>query len=209
MDYRAHWEQVYTKKADAELSWYQDHPSVSLELFDRISPKPRRVIDAGGGQSLLAEQMLDQGAEHAVVIDISETAIQRSRERISKHPERIEWIVGDVLRTQDLGTFDLWHDRAVFHFLSTDEDKARYIQAVTSALTPGTHAIIGGFAPTGPEKCSGIPVQRHDAKALAATFGSGFSLLHAANEQHMTPWGAAQDFVYVLLERTGSAAPPA
>jgi SAM-dependent methyltransferase len=201
MDRRAHWENVYQSKGDAELSWFQAQPGVSLALFDSIRPRPGRVIDVGGGQSALAGELLARGVDEITVLDISERAIERGRARLGERADRVRWIIADVLEARDLRTFDLWHDRAVFHFLTDATDRRRYFEVASRAVAPGGHAIVATFALTGPEKCSGLPVCRYDAVGLAAEFAPAFRPVGSSSETHTTPWGKRQDFTYALLER--------
>ena len=195
-----HWEAVYASKADHELSWFQPAPTVSLDFVQRLRPPPRSAIDIGGGQSALAGELLRIGVEDVTVLDISESAIARAKERLGADASRVRWIVGDALGSHTL-SLDLWHDRAVFHFLIDERDRRRYVDAATRAVRPAGHAIVATFAPTGPEKCSGLPVRRYDADALAAEFAPWFTLVDAATETHSTPWGKPQDFTYVALRR--------
>ncbi len=200
---RAHWEGVYSQKPDAKLSWHQSDPTTSLALLAQLPAPPARVVDVGGGQSALAGILLERpGIEDVAVLDISLHAIDRARERLGPAAaSRVRWICCDLLAAQGIGPVDLWHDRAVFHFLVDPADRARYIEAAARAVVPGGHAIVATFAPTGPERCSDLPVQRWDAPSLAAAFAPAFTLAAAATEQHVTPWGATQDFSYALLRR--------
>ncbi len=201
MDRKVHWEGVYGTKGDTELSWFQAQPAVSLSLIDSLRPLPRRVIDVGGGQSALARGLLDRGIEAVTVLDIANAAIERGRARLGPDADRVRWIVADVLDHPELGEFDLWHDRAVFHFQTDADDRRRYVATASRAVRPGGHVIVATFAPTGPEKCSGLPVCRYDPAGLVAEFGSPFSLTASTVETHTTPWGKSQDFTYVILER--------
>ncbi len=205
MDPAAHWQTIYRSKADEELSWLQSSPRTSLELIDRIDPQPRRVIDVGGGQSTFAGEALARGAEDVVVLDIAEAAIERGKERLGALAERVRWIVGDALDIPalGLGEFDLWHDRAVFHFLTDPDERRRYVDAAARSVRPGGHAIMATFAPSGPEKCSGLPVRRCDAESLREEFDPFFELIHSEEETHTTPWGKGQAFTYALLRRRG------
>ena len=198
---RAHWETIYETKADTDLSWYQASPEVSLALIAALRPAPQRVIDIGGGQSALAGELLARGTGHITVLDLSAAAIERARQRVGPGAERIRWIVGSVLEPQELGPCDLWHDRAVFHFLTDAEDRRRYVAAAAAAVPAGGHAVVATFSPTGPEKCSGLPVCRYDATALAAEFAPAFRLVDSTAEAHRTPWGKTQDFTYAVLRR--------
>ncbi len=201
MNPRHHWDTVYQTKGDTELSWFQSQPATSLALINALTPQPRRIIDIGGGQSPLAGELLNRGHTSVTVLDISAAAIERAQQRLGPDRNRVHWIVGDILEPLDLGEADLWHDRAVFHFLTDPNDRRRYADALRRTLPVGGHAIIATFAPTGPEKCSGLPVRRYDAAALAAEFGSTYRLVNSATEAHTTPWGKPQDFTYIVLQR--------
>ncbi|MBX3359716.1 MAG: class I SAM-dependent methyltransferase [Phycisphaeraceae bacterium] len=201
MDTRAHWESVYETKGDAELSWFQATPTTSLALFDSISPLPERVIDVGGGQSALAGELVGRGVREIAVLDISAAAIDRARARLGERADRVRWIVADALDAGDVGELDLWHDRAVFHFLTSPDDRRRYIATVERAIPRGGHVIMATFARTGPERCSGLPVCRYDASLLAGEFGESFRLVNSAAEDHGTPWGKNQAFAYAVLRR--------
>jgi 2-polyprenyl-3-methyl-5-hydroxy-6-metoxy-1,4-benzoquinol methylase len=194
-----HWDEIYTSKNDAELSWTQAEPATSLALIAEACSADS-VIDVGGGTSLLAERLLDRGYV-VTVLDISQAAIDRARQRLGDRATQVDWIVADVTAGPELGTFDVWHDRAVFHFLTTSEDRAAYVALLARTVSVGGHAVIATFALDGPEKCSGLEVRRYDGGALAAELGSGFRLLKTVPELHRTPWDARQSFQYSLFER--------
>lgn len=201
-----HWENVYKSKADAELSWFQRAPEVSVALIKGLGPgaEPgaRRVIDVGGGQSALAGELLERGlAGEVTVLDISAAAVERGKARLGAPAARVRWIVGDVLEAGALGPVDVWHDRAVFHFLTRAAERRRYAALAAGAVAPGGHAIVATFAPTGPEKCSGLAVSRFDAPSLAAEFAPHFELVASRAETHTTPWGKGQGFTWVVLRR--------
>jgi SAM-dependent methyltransferase len=194
-----HWETVYSSKSDAELSWTQAEPATSLALIADACPTGRGV-DVVGGTSLLAERLVERG--YAVtVLDISQAAIDRARERLGMRAGEVRWMVADVTAVADLGTFDVWHDRAVFHFLTAAADRAAYVALLARTVPVGGHAIIATFALDGPEKCSGLEVRRYDGRALAVELGQRFRLLKTVPELHRTPWNAAQSFQYSLFER--------
>ncbi|MBL8765266.1 MAG: class I SAM-dependent methyltransferase [Phycisphaerae bacterium] len=201
MERREHWETVYQTKKDAELSWFQDQPTLSLAKIGAMRPLPRRVIDVGGGQSALAGQLLGLGVEQVTVLDISGAAIQRGRERLGAQADRVRWITADVLEAGDLGEFDLWHDRAVFHFLTKREDRSAYAARAAAAVIPGGSMIVATFALEGPPKCSGLDVCRYDAAALAREFAPFFEPVSATTEVHRTPWGSSQAFTYAVFRR--------
>lgn len=194
-----HWDDVYTSKSDAELSWTQAEPTTSLELIAEACSNGR-VIDVGGGTSPLAGLLLERG--YAVtVLDISQAAIDRARRRLEKRAKGVGWVTGDVTAGPELGTFDLWHDRAVFHFLTAATDRAAYTALVVRTVPVGGHAVIATFALDGPEKCSGLQVRRYDGSTLAAELGPRFRLKKSVSELHQTPWAAPQSFQYSLFER--------
>jgi SAM-dependent methyltransferase len=194
-----HWENVYTSKSDEELSWMQAEPATSLALIARACSADS-VIDVGGGTSLLAERLLDEG--YAVtVLDISQAAIDRARQRLGARASEVGWIVADVTAGPDLGTFDVWHDRAVFHFLTAPADRAAYAELLARTVPVGGHAVIATFALDGPEKCSGLEVRRYDGNSLAAELGPRFRLMKSVPELHRTPRNAPQSFQYSLFQR--------
>jgi SAM-dependent methyltransferase len=198
MDRAAHWDRVY-QAGGPDLSWRQAEPEVSLALIGQVCPQGR-VIDIGGGTSPLPARLLDRGYAVAV-LDISPDALERARGLLGSRAGQVRWIAADVTRAPDIGAFDVWHDRAAFHFLTGQADRAAYVDLLSRTLPAGGHAIIATFAPQGPARCSGLDVRRYDAPALAAELGPGFELLHSVAETHVTPWGARQPFQYSLLRR--------
>lgn len=197
---KEHWEAVYTSMNDAELSWTQSEPATSLALIAEACPGGR-VIDVGGGTSPFPERLLDRGYTVAV-LDISKCAIDRVRARLGDRANQVSWMVADVTAAPVLGTFDVWHDRAVFHFLTAPEDRAAYVKLLKRNVPVGGHAVIATFALDGPEKCSGLEVRRYDGPTLAAELGPAFELCKSVREIHTTPWGARQSFQYSLFKRT-------
>lgn len=203
---RRHWEDVYTNKATDELTWYQPRPDISLELIEEASgvamDGPVRVIDVGGGASTLVDYLLEEGGYEPAVLDIAPAALERARERLGERADRVDWVVADVTEPLDaLGAYDIWHDRAVFHFLTGPEQRAAYLSNLRDHLEPGGFAVMATFALDGPETCSGLPVQRYSAETLADEFGEAFELVESRREQHPTPWGGEQSFVYGLFRR--------
>ena len=196
---KEHWERVYASKSDAELSWTQAEPRTSLSLIEEACPAGR-VIDVGGGTSVLAERLLERGYS-ITVLDISQTALERARNRLGERASEIHWIVADVTENPDLGSFDVWHDRAVFHFLTAPDDRAAYIALLARTVSAGGHAVIATFALDGPERCSGLETRRYDGQALAAELGPSFELLKSLPEMHLTPGGGRQSFQYSLFKR--------
>ena len=194
-----HWDSVYASRTDAELSWTQVEPKLSLAMI-REACRSGRVIDIGGGTSPLAGRLLDSG--YAVtVLDVSAAAIANARRQLGDRAAQAGWIVADVARMPAVGAFDVWHDRAVFHFLIDPGDRAAYLALLHRTIPPGGHAVIATFAPEGPEKCSGLPVRRYDGAALAAELGPEFRRVKSVPDTHVTPWGKPQAFQYSLFER--------
>jgi 2-polyprenyl-3-methyl-5-hydroxy-6-metoxy-1,4-benzoquinol methylase len=201
---RGHWEGVYTAKGEDEVSWFQETPELSLELLRLIGATPSSaVIDIGGGASRLVDSLLAQGFVNVTVLDLSATALETARARLGDKASKVKWIVADVTRWQPSETYDVWHDRAAFHFLTAPGGQAAYVKALTQALRRGGHAIIGTFALDGPEKCSGLPVQRHDSGSIGALLGSEFVLIDSRRHEHTTPWKSVQRFQFSAFRRWG------
>jgi SAM-dependent methyltransferase len=201
MPRKDHWDAVYTTKSSDEVSWYEVDPSLSLHLIRQVSPAPNSVIDVGGGQSSLVDRLLDIGIGKVAVLDISAVAISRTKERLGERASRVEWIEADLTSVSNVGTFDLWHDRAVFHFLTEPMDREAYVELAIKSIPVGGHLIIGTFATDGPEKCSGLPVCRYDADSMASTLGNRFMLVSSQNHLHATPWGKEQHFFFGVFQR--------
>ena len=199
MGQKEHWEVVYESKRGEDLSWTQVDPRLSLSLVRETCPAGR-VIDVGGGTSMLADKLLDAGYSVAV-LDISRASLDSARKRLGMRSDRVRWIVADVTAMPDLGTFDVWHDRAVFHFLTESADRSAYVALLTRSVPVGGHAVIATFALDGPEQCSGLPVRRYDSPSLTAELGSGFAFLKSVPETHLTPWGKRQSFQYSAFRR--------
>jgi 2-polyprenyl-3-methyl-5-hydroxy-6-metoxy-1,4-benzoquinol methylase len=201
MDRRSHWENVYHTKQPTEVSWFEAEPTTSLALIQCVAPRGGRIIDVGGGASLLVDRLLAAGKWEVTVLDISAAALELAQTRLGDKAHRVQWIQADITEIQQLGTFDLWHDRAVFHFLTAPEDRTAYLSRLHHALRPGGHVVLGTFALQGPEKCSGLPVCRYDAQSLAATLGAAYSLVHTVEHSHATPAGKTQRFTYSVFQK--------
>lgn len=195
-----HWDSVYSGKRSEEVSWFQREPVRSMELLSAGGAWPRSVLDVGAGDSLLGDRLLAAGVEDLTLLDLSATALERALDRLG-HPAGVRTVVTDVTTWQPDRTWEAWHDRAVLHFLVDDADRANYAQVATRAVEPGGRAVIGVFAPDGPESCSGLPVRRQSATEIAALLGGGFRLEQVTDERHLTPWGAVQHFTWVMLRR--------
>ncbi len=203
IDRKAHWQGVYARKDEDEVSWYQARPENSLRLITNTGlGLDATIIDAGGGASTLVDHLLDAGYTDITVLDIAEAALEKARARLGERAGRVRWVAADLLTWQPERQYDIWHDRAVFHFLTDAADRRRYVEVLKRALKPGGHVIIATFAPDGPEKCSGLPVMRHSPESIAAELGDGFELLEMADEHHVTPAGKVQHFNYARLKRT-------
>jgi ubiquinone/menaquinone biosynthesis C-methylase UbiE len=203
VDSKAHWEAVYGSKAPAELSWYQSQPTRSLELLDQLGVGPSTsIIDVGGGASTLVDALLDRHLGEVTVLDISGTALQHAKRRLGARGIAVVWIEADITHADlEASTYDVWHDRAVFHFLTNDEERRRYVAAASRALRPGGAAVIATFSLQGPMRCSGLDVMRYDAERLARAFGSDFSLERTLDDVHHTPSGGTQAFTFTVLRR--------
>lgn len=202
-DRQAHWQRVYETRDPEAVSWFRPRLDVSLELLERAGLAPdTRLIDVGGGASTLVDDLLARGLRDITVLDISAEALAVSRQRLAARANRATWLATDVLDARlPASAFDIWHDRAVSHFLTDDADLARYAQQAARAVRTAGHAVIGGFAPDGPERCSGLPVARRSAQDIAAMLRPDFELLDERRERHVTPVGAEQLFAYALLRR--------
>jgi SAM-dependent methyltransferase len=197
-----HWEQVYARHPAESKSWFQVRPGVSLRLIEEAAPgKDAAIIDVGGGASTLVDHLADDGYEDLTVLDISATALRTSRARLGNPLPGVQWIECDVLRFEPERRYDLWHDRALFHFMTQERQRAAYRDVLHRALAPGGRAVIATFAMDGPERCSGLPVRRYDGERLLEALGEDFILRAEEPEEHLTPGGELQAFTYFLLER--------
>ena len=198
-----HWEQVYREKAADAVSWFQAEPRISLELIRSCTAPGDAVIDVGGGASRLVDHLLAEGYTDLTVLDIAAAALQQARTRLGDPASRVQWLTQDVTRWHPGRQYALWHDRAVFHFLTEPRDRAAYLANLWAALGAGGHAVMASFALDGPERCSGLPVQRYSPESLLAELGAGFQLRRSHSEEHLTPMGRVQRFQYSLLQRVG------
>jgi len=203
MDDRAHWSGVYRAKAVTDVSWYQHRPDLSLDLIRRTGVQyTARIIDVGAGASTLVDYLLADGYRDITLLDLSFEALGVVRERIGAHSSNVTFIDGNVTEiTLPEHHYDLWHDRAVFHFLTDAVQRQKYVETACRAVKPGGHIIVATFALDGPEQCSGLAVMRYDAASLHSAIGDGFELIDSAYETHRTPWGSEQKFVYCVFRR--------
>ncbi len=199
MGSQEHWEKIYGSKPPDQVSWYRPHLDTSLALIERVAAdRSRSVIDVGGGASTLVDDLIAHGYRDVTVLDISHAALEIARTRLGDASQAVRWLHADVTEPAAFSSqaYDVWHDRAVFHFLTTPEQRVSYVRNVVSAVKPGGHVIVGAFGPAGPQKCSGLDVVRYDAGSLHDEFGRRFRLLESSTELHQTPFGATQEFLY-------------
>lgn len=197
MEREDHWQTVYRTKREDEVSWFQERPDPSLDLICRAGLGG--LVDIGGGASRLVDCLLEAGWRDLTVLDVADAALDRSRTRLGGKAAGVEWVAADVTKWRPDRTYDVWHDRAVFHFLTDPADREAYRAVLARALRSGGQAIVGTFAADGPERCSGLPVCRYDAAGLAAELGPSFRLEEALTHEHVTPAGKVQKFQYVRL----------
>ncbi len=200
---KEHWEKVYGTKATNAVSWFQEHADLSLRLIRGTGAGPdAAIIDVGGGASVLVDDLVAAGYRDVTVLDLSAAALAAARDRLGEAAAQVQWIEADITQAQlPVQRYDVWHDRAVFHFLTAKEDRAAYVQTVLRAVKPGGQVIVATFADDGPLQCSGLPVQRYSPDELHAEFGEPFTLLCHEKEAHQTPSGAVQQFVYCLCRK--------
>jgi hypothetical protein len=201
-DRRAHWDGTYTAKGETEVSWYQPVPERSLDWIKAAAPDhAAAIIDVGGGASRLTDHLLAADYADLTVLDISEVALSRTKARLGADADKVSWIVSDVTEWTAQRRWNVWHDRAVFHFLTDSALQDAYVRALVAGTAPGATVIMAAFAPNGPERCSGLPVQRYSPAELAARLGGEFVLTGEAAERHHTPFGTTQEFAYALFRR--------
>ncbi|KWV47139.1 SAM-dependent methyltransferase [Bradyrhizobium macuxiense] len=202
-DRQSHWQTVYLSKGEQQVSWSQADPQPSLRLIESVAAsRDASIIDVGGGASRLVDALLKDGFHALTVLDLSEAALASAKERVGAAGDGVRWIAGDATVWQPQHAFDIWHDRAAFHFLVEEADRAAYVDRLHRGVRAGGHAVIGTFALDGPEKCSGLPVQRYDPVTLSRTIGPAFELVAQEPHRHVTPWGATQSFQFSVLRRT-------
>lgn len=199
---QAHWENVYATKDEHAVSWFQESPTISLDLILATGVKSdASIIDIGGGASRLVDALIDEGFRAITILDLSEKALATSKSRLGARGAQVKWVVADVTTWEPSQTYDVWHDRAALHFLTDPKDRAAYAERIVRAVRPGGHVIIGTFAPDGPDRCSGLPVVRHDAATLGELLGHSFELIESRRHDHQTPAGATQRFQFSRFQR--------
>jgi len=200
---KLHWNRIFETKQPSEVSWYQTYPSLSMKLIKATGMgKGQGVIDVGGGTSVLVDCLLDEGYSNLAVLDISGSALDVTKLRLGERAESVEWYEEDVTEFQTPHQFGLWHDRAVFHFLTDEEDRRKYVDALKGTLVPGGHLVMATFAIDGPKRCSGLDTVQYNAKSMSFQLGDDFDLLEEHDETHMTSGDKEQKFTYFLYRRT-------
>jgi SAM-dependent methyltransferase len=199
---QAHWQEVYSKKGENEVSWFQESPALSLELIDKVgATAASSIIDIGGGASRLVDRLIDRGFDDITVLDLADAALRAAMARLGERADQVRWIAADATIWEPEKAYDIWHDRAAFHFLTEKRDRAAYIERVWRGVKIGGHAIIATFALDGPEKCSGLPVMRYDSQSLGQTLGQAFQLVDTRRHVHVTPWKSDQSFQFSVFRR--------
>jgi 2-polyprenyl-3-methyl-5-hydroxy-6-metoxy-1,4-benzoquinol methylase len=206
-EWQTYWEHIHADRDPAVVSWYQAHPEHSLSLIDDTGiGSAARILDVGGGASTLIDHLLSAGYRNLTVLDIAAISIERARLRLGERARQVNWLVGDVTNFTSAQPFDVWHDRAVFHFLTNEQDRAFYVESMLNALTPNGQAIIATFSDSGPSQCSGLEVVRYNPAALSNTLGACFHLVETFSEEHHTPYGGLQEFIYCRFCRNSEPA---
>jgi 2-polyprenyl-3-methyl-5-hydroxy-6-metoxy-1,4-benzoquinol methylase len=201
MNVETHWEKIYSEKAPDAVSWYRPHLETSLALIEKAAPERGvSIIDVGGGESTLVDDLLAHGYQNITVLDVSQTAIDVTKKRLGPASEGVQWVTADIVSGELApNAYDVWNDRAVFHFLTAMDQRVAYVRQVARAVKPGGHVLVSTFGPEGPTKCSGLEVVRYDAESLHAEFGARFRLLDSVKELHNTPFGTTQQFLFVSV----------
>ena len=202
LERQSHWENVYRTKGERDVSWFQETPTISRGLIRATGIGiDASIIDIGGGASRLADALLADGFRSVTVLDVSEKALARARDRLGPTAEHVTWIIADVTAWRPDKAYDVWHDRAAFHFLTEPSDRAAYAEHLREAVRPGGHVIIGTFAPNGPQRCSGLPVARQDSASIGEVLGPSFKLIESRRHDHRTPSGSVQRFQFSRFQR--------
>ena len=197
-----HWEKIYQTKLPGEVSWTQTIPNISLDFIHSFQlPKTARIIDIGGGDSRLVDFLLEEGYYNLTVLDISRSALESAKKRLGKLSEQVTWIEQEIISYQASGTFDLWHDRAAFHFFTSEDQVDAYISVARKSIQKGGYAIIGTFSDMGPDRCSGLPVRRYDEKLMTEAWREGFQKIKCRKEVHLTPLNINQEFIFCSFRR--------
>ncbi|SDR90465.1 class I SAM-dependent methyltransferase [Gramella sp. MAR_2010_147] len=201
-DLKSHWEQIYLEKEFKDTSWFQEKPETSLNIIQSLGlSKKAPIVDIGGGNSFLVDHLLELGYEEISVLDISETSIQKAKNRLGENAKDVNWITSDVTKYNFEKDFEVWHDRAAFHFLTEDDQVKSYISKLKTSLKSGGYFILGTFSENGPDKCSGITIRKYSSQKMQDLFEKDFEIVRLENLDHKTPWNAIQNFTFGLFRR--------
>lgn len=201
-DRKRHWETIYENRAPEEVSWYQDMPATSLDFVKKVNlPKNASIIDVGGGESFFVDCLLEQGYRNITVLDISDAAIRHVRQRVGEQVKNVTWVVADIVHFKPEGKYDFWHDRAAFHFLTSEDDIRQYKTLVKRALKPSGYMVIGTFSDLGPQRCSGLEVHQYSEELLTSQFSDCFQKVECRRVDHVTPYNTIQNFLFCLFRR--------
>lgn len=197
MNFSEHWNTIYSTKAEREVSWFQSYPKRSMEFVDLFHlPLDANIIDIGGGDSHFVDELLDKGFENVWVLDISENAIQRAKQRLGERALKVNWIVSDVVNFDPPVHFDLWHDRAAFHFLTSEENIYKYVSIAEDAIRKNGYLVLGTFSENGPKKCSGLEIKQYSEASMSTLFEIAFDRIKCVREDHLTPFNTTQNFLF-------------
>lgn len=203
MNTKTHWEHIYETKVPTQVSWYQEHAKFSIQFIEHTGiQKSDHIIDVGGGASTLVNDLLEHGFQNITVLDVSGTALQLAQQQLGELAKAVHWIEADITRAElPPAAYDVWHDRAVFHFLTKANERQRYVDTVRKSVRKGGHVIVATFAPDGPERCSGLEVMRYSPESLHSEFGEDFEVVDSTRETHHTPFGTEQKFIYCYCRK--------
>lgn len=201
---KAHWEKIYQTKEEKDFSWFQSYPKTSIEFIQLFNlPKNARIIDIGGGDSHLVDALIELGYTNIHVLDISAKAIDRACQRLGEQAKKVTWIVSDVTEFESTVLFDFWHDRAAFHFLTSEDQISKYLGIVQQSLSPNGYLVLGTFSEKGPEKCSGLEIKQYSEASMSALFEKDFTRIKCIEENHSTPFNTLQNFVFCSFQKQG------
>jgi len=202
MNTKEHWEKIFATKLENEVSWFQTYPKTSVEFLEQFNlPLTANIIDIGGGNSHLVDVLLEKGYENIWVLDISINAIERAKKRLGEKADRIHWIVSDITDFKPEVQFDLWHDRAAFHFMTTEEKIYHYVSIAENSIKKGGYLVLGTFSEQGPEKCSGLEIKQYSEASMSARFEVSFERIKCIHEDHLTPFNTVQNFLFCSFKR--------
>jgi len=201
-EYQQHWDNVFSTKAENELSWFQSYPKTSMELVELFNlPLTANFIDVGGGDSYFVDALLDKGHQNIWVLDVSANAIKRAKQRLGERASKINWVVSDITEFEPSVNFDLWHDRAAFHFLTTENTISKYVSIAENAIKTGGYLVLGTFSESGPEKCSGLTINQYSENSMSHRFKNSFNKLKCFREDHVTPFHTTQNFLFCSFQK--------